>query len=75
LKKFQLSAEIGCKVTHFPSVMQIFSIKNDLSLHIQGAIVQKVGCFSCHFYPYYANLNEKLPILLQMSKTFCSFVA
>ena len=57
LRHFAVS---GCKVTHFPSVTQIFLRKSDALMHKWGVIVQKTGVFECISYNKFANLIENL---------------
>ena len=40
-------SEIGCKVTQFLSLTQIFLRKTYFRLHIIGAFVQKYALFRC----------------------------
>ena len=57
---FRHFAVSECKVTHFPSVTQIFFEKSDATMHKGGLFVQKLGVFKCVSYNKYANLIEKL---------------
>jgi hypothetical protein len=57
---FRHFAVCECKVTHFPSVTQIFWGKSDSAMHKMGVIVQKIGVFECVSYNKFANLIENL---------------
>jgi hypothetical protein len=56
LKILTAFAEIGCKVTHFLSLTQIFLRKSAPELHTWGISVQKNG----PFLPIYSYKKKKL---------------